>query len=124
MIDEFPILAVAASLAEGTTVMTGLAELRVKESDRLSVMAEGLTACGVRLEEGADSLTIDGGGTAPKGGADIATHLDHRIAMAFLVLGLVSAEPVGIDDAGPIGTSFPEFAGLMTGLGASLEDRP
>ncbi|MEX2449723.1 MAG: 3-phosphoshikimate 1-carboxyvinyltransferase [Rhodospirillales bacterium] len=124
MIDEFPILAVAASLAEGTTVMTGLAELRVKESDRLSVMAEGLTACGVRLEEGADSLTIEGTGTAPKGGAEIATHLDHRIAMAFLVLGLVSAEPVGIDDAGPIGTSFPEFAGLMTGLGARLEDRP
>ncbi|MEQ8194088.1 MAG: 3-phosphoshikimate 1-carboxyvinyltransferase [Rhodospirillales bacterium] len=124
MIDEFPILAVAAALAEGTTSMSGLAELRVKESDRLAVMAEGLAACGVSVEEGEDTLTIEGTGKAPKGGAEIATRLDHRIAMSFLVLGMVADEPVAIDDAAPIGTSFPEFAGLMRGFGAVLEARP
>lgn len=120
MIDEFPILAVAAACANGTTTMTGLAELRVKESDRLAVMAKGLTACGVDLTEGEDTLTITGLGKPPQGGAEIATELDHRIAMAFLVLGLVSDQPIRIDDGAPISTSFPEFTGLMTGLGANI----
>ncbi len=122
MIDEFPILAVAAACADGTTRMSGLAELRVKESDRLSAMAKGLQACGVALEEGPDELVIHGTGKPPKGGAVITTHFDHRIAMAFLVLGLVTDEPVRIDDATPIGTSFPEFVELMTGLGARIEN--
>jgi len=124
MIDEFPILAVAAACAEGTTTMTGLAELRVKESDRLAVMSEGLTACGVALEEGEDSLVIKGTGKPPRGmsandGA-LATELDHRIAMSFLILGMVSDQPVRIDDATPIATSFPEFMDLMTDLGANI----
>lgn len=124
MIDEFPILAVAAACAEGTTTMTGLAELRVKESDRLAVMAQGLSACGVALEEGEDSLVIHGVGKPPRGlgprDGDIATELDHRIAMAFLILGMVSDEPIRIDDATPIATSFPEFMDLMTDLGANI----
>jgi 3-phosphoshikimate 1-carboxyvinyltransferase len=124
MIDEFPILAVAAACAEGTTTMTGLAELRVKESDRLAVMSQGLTACGVALEEGEDSLVIKGTGKPPRGmsandGA-LATELDHRIAMSFLILGMVSDQPVRIDDATPIATSFPEFMDLMTDLGANI----
>lgn len=120
MIDEFPVLAVAAACAQGTTTMTGLGELRVKESDRLAKMAQGLAACGVKLEEGEDSLTIHGTGRPPRGGAAIDTALDHRIAMSFLVLGGAAAEPVSIDDAGPINTSFPGFAGLMNGLGARI----
>ncbi|HNQ91660.1 MAG TPA: 3-phosphoshikimate 1-carboxyvinyltransferase [Alphaproteobacteria bacterium] len=120
MIDEFPILAVAASCAEGTTRMTGLAELRVKESDRLLMMATGLKACGVELEMGEDWLTIHGTGKPPKGGALIETALDHRIAMSFLVLGTATQEPVSIDDASPIKTSFPNFIELMTDLGATL----
>jgi len=120
MIDEYPILAVAAALAHGTTVMHGLAELRVKESDRLGAMARGLAACGVNVEEGADSLTVHGcGGPAP-GGGSIETDLDHRIAMAFLVLGMASVKPVAIDDAEPIETSFPGFVALMNGLGAAI----
>ncbi len=120
MIDEFPILAVAASCAQGTTRMTGLAELRVKESDRLLMMAEGLKACGVDLEMGEDSLTIHGTGKPPKGGARIETALDHRIAMSFLVLGCASDEPVEIDDGAPIATSFPNFIDLMNDLGADI----
>ena len=120
MIDEFPILAVAASCAEGTTRMTGLAELRVKESDRLLMMANGLKACGVNLEMGEDSLTIHGNGKPPKGGAKIETALDHRIAMSFLVLGCASEEPVEIDDGSPIKTSFPDFIDLMNDLGADI----
>jgi len=120
MIDEYPILAVAAATAEGTTRMTGLAELRVKESDRLAAMATGLAACGVEIEETADSLTVHGcNGPVPGGGA-IATDLDHRIAMAFAVLGMVSKEPVRIDDARPIDTSFPGFIALMNELGAAI----
>jgi len=120
MIDEYPVLAVAAALATGTTVMHGLAELRVKESDRLTAMARGLAACGVRVEEGKDSLTVHGcGGPAP-GGGSIETDLDHRIAMAFLVLGMASKKPVAIDDAEPIETSFPGFIELMNELGASI----
>ena len=122
MIDEFPVLAVAASCANGTTKMTGLEELRVKESDRLLVMAEGLKACGVNLEMGEDSLTIHGNGKPPKGGATIATQLDHRIAMSFLVLGGVTDEPVSIDDSSPINTSFPNFVKLMNELGTEIKD--
>ena len=120
MIDEFPILAVAASCAEGTTRMTGLRELRVKESDRLLMMANGLKACGVNLEMGEDSLTIHGTGKPPKGGARVETALDHRIAMSFLVLGCATEEPVEIDDATPIKTSFPDFTDLMNDLGADI----
>jgi len=120
MIDEYPILAMAAACARGTTVMHGLAELRVKESDRLSAVAHGLAACGVEVEEGADSLTVHGKGGRVPGGANIETALDHRIAMSFLVLGLAAERPVTIDDAEPIETSFPAFVELMTGLGAVL----
>lgn len=120
MIDEFPILAVAAACAEGTTRMTGLGELRVKESDRLLMMAKGLEACGVKLEMGEDSLTIHGTGVPPKGGALIETALDHRIAMSFLVLGCVTENPVEIDDESPIRTSFPGFSDLMNDLGARI----
>jgi len=120
MIDEFPVFAMAASCAEGTTIMTGLEELRVKESDRLLMVANGLKACGVNLEMGEDSLTIHGTGKAPKGGALIETALDHRIAMAFLVLGGVTDEAIQIDDAAPIRTSFPNFVDLMNDLGCAI----
>lgn len=120
MIDEYPILAVAAACARGRTVMRGLAELRVKESDRLAAVAGGLARCGVKVEAGEDSLVVEGDGSAPAGGATIASGLDHRIAMAFLVLGLAAKAPVGVDDATPIETSFPGFVTLMNGLGARL----
>lgn len=120
MVDEFPVLAMAAACAKGTTRMKGLAELRVKESDRLLLVAEGLKACGVTLEMGEDSLTISGQGKPPRGGALIETHLDHRIGMSFLVLGMASEEPVTIDDASPITTSFPNFVELMGELGADI----
>ncbi len=125
MIDEFPILAVAAACASGPTVMRGLAELRVKESDRLAAMAQGLAACGLEIEEGADSLTVLGAGNSstggrPPGGARIEARLDHRIAMSFLVLGLASEKPVAIDDGSPIDTSFPGFSQLMRDLGATI----
>jgi 3-phosphoshikimate 1-carboxyvinyltransferase len=120
MIDEFPILAIAAACARGTTYMSNLGELRVKESDRLAKMAEGLRASGVALEEGEDWLRIEGTGKPPNGGAVVDTALDHRIAMSFLVLGCVTQEPVTIDDARPIDTSFPNFADLMNNLGASI----
>jgi len=125
MIDEYPILAVAAAYARGTTVLSGLAELRVKESDRLRAMAAGLAACGIRVEEGADSLIVhgcgtdDGLGTVP-GGAQISTHHDHRIAMSFLVMGLAARQPVSVDGAAMIETSFPGFQDMMTTLGADL----
>ncbi len=122
MIDEYPVLAVAAACAEGVTRMTGLGELRVKESDRLRAMARGLEACGAGVEEGPDTLTVHGTGRAPEGGARIAVERDHRIAMAFLVLGMVTPEPVAIDDAGPIETSFPGFVRFMNGLGARIAD--
>lgn len=120
MVDEFPILAIAAACADGVTKMTGLAELRVKESDRLKMIADGLAACGVKIEMGEDSLTVHGTGTRPRGGAQIKTALDHRIAMSFLVMGMVADEPVSVDDASPIATSFPNFIGLMNGLGAKI----
>ena len=120
MIDEYPILAVAAACANGTTRMTGLSELRVKESDRLAAMAKGLAACGVRVEEGPDFLIVHGTGKPPRGGANVAVNLDHRVAMTFLVLGQVSERPVTIDDAASIATSFPNFESLMTRLGAAF----
>ncbi|MEC8387189.1 MAG: 3-phosphoshikimate 1-carboxyvinyltransferase, partial [Pseudomonadota bacterium] len=120
MIDEYPILAVAAARAEGRTVMRGLAELRVKESDRLTATARGLRAIGAQVEETADSLAVAGAGNLP-GGATIAANLDHRMAMAFLVAGMATAMPVDIDDARTIDTSFPGFMALMNGLGARLE---
>jgi 3-phosphoshikimate 1-carboxyvinyltransferase len=122
MIDEYPILAVAAACARGRTVMRGLAELRVKESDRLAGIAEGLAGCGVNVAVEGDNLIVDGAGNLPAGDALIATRLDHRIAMAFLVLGLAANQPVRIDDARPIATSFPDFIGLMTGLGAAIAE--
>lgn len=120
MIDEFPILFVAAAFARGRMVMRGLEELRVKESDRISVMARGLAACGVRVEELVDGLIITGSdGEAIAGGATVAAELDHRIAMSFAILGLNARHPVNIDDARPIATSFPGFVAMMEGLGAA-----
>lgn len=119
MIDEFPILSVIASFAEGTTVMNGVSELRVKESDRIDAMARGLEANGVTVEETPDSMTVHGMARVP-GGGHAVTHLDHRIAMSFLVLGMATENPVTIDDAEPITTSFPDFVPLMTRLGAAL----
>ncbi len=121
MIDEYPILAVAAACAEGETRMEGLAELRVKESDRLAVMVNGLVACGVDAVAQGDTMIVRGKGKPPKGQATIAVHLDHRIAMSFLVLGQVSDQPICIDDAAAIATSFPDFVALMTTLGANLQ---
>jgi 3-phosphoshikimate 1-carboxyvinyltransferase len=119
MIDEFPVLSVAASFAGGKTHMSDLSELRVKESDRLAAIAKGLAQTGVTAEMGEDTLTVQGGRT-PKGGCTIAANLDHRIAMSFLVMGLAAKEPVAIDDAETIGTSFPGFAELMNGLGGDI----
>ncbi|WP_112874274.1 3-phosphoshikimate 1-carboxyvinyltransferase [Paracoccus endophyticus] len=119
MIDEFPILSVIAAFADGPTVMNGVAELRVKESDRIDAMAVGLRANGVAVDETRDSMTVHGR-TAVPGGATVQTHLDHRIAMSFLVLGLASDAPVTVDDAGPIATSFPDFLPLMQRLGGDL----
>lgn len=120
MIDECPILFVAAACASGTTTLTGLEELRVKESDRLHVMAEGLKACGVELEEGESSLIIHGTGTAPVGGATIDPQLDHRIAMSFLILGMACERPITISDGSAIETSFPGFKDVMNTLGAHI----
>jgi 3-phosphoshikimate 1-carboxyvinyltransferase len=122
MIDEYPILAVAAAFAKGRTVMRGLGELRVKESDRLAGTAAGLAACGVKVAVEGDDLIVDGDARPPAGGALIETRLDHRIAMAFLVLGLGAAATVRIDDARPIATSFPGFVPLMNRLGAGFSD--
>ncbi|SNX71662.1 3-phosphoshikimate 1-carboxyvinyltransferase [Cereibacter ovatus] len=121
MIDEYPVLAVVAAFAEGRTVMRGVKELRVKESDRIDAMARGLEACGVRVEEDEDTLIVHGmGAGAVPGGAVCATHIDHRIAMSFLVLGMAAKAEVSVDDGSPIATSFPAFVGLMRGLGAEL----
>ena len=121
MIDEYPVLSAVAALAEGRTVMRGVKELRVKESDRIDAMARGLEACGVRVEEDEDTLIVHGMGPGGvPGGATCATHLDHRIAMSFLVLGLASKRPVSVDDGSPIATSFPVFEELMQGLGAEI----
>ncbi|WP_420341836.1 3-phosphoshikimate 1-carboxyvinyltransferase [Paenirhodobacter sp.] len=122
MIDEYPILAAVAATAEGTTVMRGVKELRVKESDRIDAMARGLEACGVSIEEDQDTLIVHGAGRVP-GGATCATHIDHRIAMSFLVLGLAAENDIAIDDGSPIATSFPVFESLMAGLGAQIARR-
>ena len=121
MIDEYPILSVVAANASGTTVMRGVAELRVKESDRIDAMARGLEACGVMVREGEDWWEVDGMGPGGvPGGATVAARLDHRIAMSLLILGMAATRPVTVDDARPIATSFPAFDGLMRGLGASF----
>lgn len=121
MIDEYPILAVAAACAAGTTRMRGLAELRVKESDRLTATAAMLAACGAAVAIEGDDLIVHGTGAPPAGGARVVTHMDHRLAMSALVLGQATAAPVGVDDASFIDTSFPGFGALMTGLGAAIE---
>lgn len=121
MIDEFPIFSVVASCAKGDTVMKGLGELRVKESDRLAVMAKGLAKCGVSLTVEDEGMIIHGNGQFPQGNAVIDTDLDHRIAMSFLVLGAVSNEPIIINDGTPINTSFPRFADIMNSIGADIE---
>ena len=119
MVDEFPVLFVAASLAQGRTVCTGLEELRVKESDRITVMRQALELAGAQVSETPDGMIIDGTGGAPlRGGnnAPVATHLDHRIAMSMAVAGLASTGGVAVDDIGPIATSFPNFMDLLAGL--------
>ncbi|MDP9127913.1 MAG: 3-phosphoshikimate 1-carboxyvinyltransferase [Pseudomonadota bacterium] len=121
MIDEYPVLAVAAACAKGTTRMLGLSELRVKESDRLALVAEGLMRCGVKVEVQGDDLIVHGDGHAPPGGGLIKTSMDHRIAMSFLVLGCATASPVQIDDGSFIATSFPRFIDLMNAAGARIE---
>jgi len=118
MIDEYPILAVAAAFAEGETRMNGLAELRVKESDRLEAVADGLAANGIAHRIEGDDLIVSGGG-APGGGV-VATHMDHRIAMSFLILGLAADRPVGVDDTAFIATSFPSFITMIRDLGGDL----
>jgi len=122
MIDEYPILSVVAANAQGQTIMRGVKELRVKESDRIAAMADGLRACGVAVEDGPDWWIVHGRGAGGvPGGAMVATHLDHRIAMSFLCAGFASAKPITVDDAGPIVTSFPIFEPLMRGLGAQID---
>jgi 3-phosphoshikimate 1-carboxyvinyltransferase len=123
MIDEYPVLAAVAALADGETRMEGLAELRVKESDRLTATAAGLAACGVDAGVEGDTLIVRGNKTV-RGGGPVATHLDHRIAMAFLTLGLAAEASVAVDDATMIATSFPEFRPLMERLGAKFDDKP
>jgi 3-phosphoshikimate 1-carboxyvinyltransferase len=120
MIDEYPVLACVAAFAEGETHMAGLSELKLKESDRLAATAAGLAACGVLARVTGDDLTVEGSGEV-KGGGLVATHMDHRIAMAFLTLGLGAANPVTVDDTSMIATSFPGFVKLMTKLGAQLQ---
>ena len=121
MIDEYPVLSVAAACADGETYMPGVAELRVKETDRISVMAEGLKACGVEVSETPDSMRVIGAGTI-SGGARLASQHDHRIAMSFLVLGMVAQNPITMLDVATISTSFPDFANIMNKAGAQLEE--
>ncbi len=121
MIDEYPILAVAAAFAEGDTKFEGIGELRVKESDRIASVVAGLVANGVTVEEGPETLLVHGQAKVA-GGGTVATHLDHRIAMSFLVLGMATEEPVTVDDGAPIATSFPEFRTMMAGIGAGIEE--
>lgn len=121
MIDEYPVLAIAAAFAEGDTFMPGLDELRVKESDRLAAVARGLEANGIPCVETEDTLTVTGGAKG-LGGGTVVTHLDHRIAMSFLVLGMAADKPVTVDDGAVIATSFPTFTSLFNGLGADIRD--
>ncbi|MFQ5438919.1 MAG: 3-phosphoshikimate 1-carboxyvinyltransferase [Paracoccaceae bacterium] len=125
MIDEYPILSVVAAFAEGVTTMRGVSELRVKESDRIDAMARGLKACGVTIREEEDTLVVHGmGAGGVPGGATCMTHLDHRIAMSFLCLGMATRKPVGLDDGAPVATSFPVFEDLMNALGADIRRVP
>ena len=121
MIDEYPVLSVVAAFADGVTDMQGVKELRVKESDRIDAMATGLRAAGVTVDEGEDwwKVTGLGHGNVP-GGATVESHLDHRIAMAFIVMGMATQEPMSVDDGSPIATSFPIFEDLMANLGAQI----
>lgn len=119
MIDEYPVLVVAAAFAEGETVMRGLAELRVKESDRLAAVADGLGVCGIPHRVEGDDLIVTGSASV-RGGGPVKTHMDHRIAMAFLVLGLAAKEGVSVDDVSFIATSFPSFLPMMRALGAEI----
>jgi 3-phosphoshikimate 1-carboxyvinyltransferase len=121
MIDEYPVLAVAAACAEGITRMRGLSELRVKESDRLAATAALLAANGARLEIDGDDLIVHGTGRPPAGGGLVATHMDHRLAMSALVLGLAADRPVQVDDASFVDTSFPGFADLMNAAAGDAE---
>lgn len=122
MIDEYPVLSVVAANASGQTVMRGVKELRVKESDRIDAMASGLRANGVTVEDGPDWWIVTGAGAGEvRGGAEVASHLDHRIAMSFLILGMAAKAPVRVDDGGPIATSFPIFEGLMAAIGADVQ---
>ena len=124
MIDEYPILAVVAANASGETIMRGVRERRVKESDRIEAMAKGLRSNGVSVDEGEDWWIVKGNGAGSvKGGSTCQTFLDHRIAMSFLILGLSSQKYIEIDDCSPINTSFPNFIQLMRELGANLEER-
>ena len=120
MIDEYAILAVAAAFADGRTVMHGVGELRVKESDRLAAIIAGLTVCGVDARAEGDTLIVEGQGGAPPGGGSVAAQDDHRIAMSFFVMGLGARAPVEVDSAGMIGTSFPGFVPLMRAIGARM----
>ncbi|PZQ58855.1 MAG: 3-phosphoshikimate 1-carboxyvinyltransferase [Phenylobacterium zucineum] len=128
MIDEYPILAVAAAFAEGRTVMRGIGEMRVKESDRIALMAAGLAACGLGVEEEPEGMIVVGakrGNHLVEGGAGVTTHGDHRIAMSHLILGLAAERPVSVDEPGMIATSFPGFVEMMRGLGAEIgQDQP
>ncbi len=120
MIDEYPILAAAAACAKGATRMRGLGELRVKESDRLALMEQGLARCGVEVSVEGDDLVVFGNGNPPRGGATVETAMDHRIAMSFLVLGMNAQNPITIDDGSFIATSFPDFVSIMNGLGGKI----
>jgi 3-phosphoshikimate 1-carboxyvinyltransferase len=120
MIDEYPVIAIAAAFARGETRLRGLSELRVKESDRLAAVTAGLAACGVLHAIEGDDLIIEGGRGEAAGGGHVLTHLDHRIAMSFLVMGLASRRPVTVDDTAMIATSFPGFIEMMAGLGGEF----
>ena len=122
MIDEYPILAIAAAFATGDTVMRGVGEMRVKESDRIALMSAGLEACGVDVEEEPEGFIVHGTGVPPCGGGLVETHGDHRIAMSHLILGLAAREAVRVDEPGMIATSFPTFADMMRGLGADITE--
>lgn len=122
MIDEYPVLSVVAAFAQGQTVMRGVKELRVKESDRIDAMAKGLRAAGVTVDEGDDWWIVHGRGFGRvAGGVTVASRLDHRIAMAFMVMGMATEKPMSVDDGSPIATSFPIFESLMAQLGAKVE---
>jgi 3-phosphoshikimate 1-carboxyvinyltransferase len=122
MIDEYPVLAAIAAFAEGKTVMRGIGEMRVKESDRIALMARALTDNGVDVEEEPEGMIVRGTGVPPRGGASVTTHGDHRIAMSNLILGLGAQQSVTVDQPGMIATSFPGFVEMMRRLGAPIGD--